>query len=71
MRLFWGEEIQKSKSGVGKDLEEFELHLPVGLTFMTSIKMKKCHNMSPILETEKEKVGDGSQYYRLEKVHNM
>ena len=38
---------------------------------MTSFKIKKCHNMSPILETEKEKVGDGSQYYRLEKVHNM
>ena len=27
--LFRGEEFQKSKSGVGKDLEEFELYLPV------------------------------------------
>ena len=27
--LFMGEEIQKSKLGGGKDLEEFELYLPV------------------------------------------
>ena len=27
--FFRGEEIQKSKSGGGKDLEEFELYLPV------------------------------------------
>ena len=27
--LFWGEEIQKSKSGGGENLEEFKLYLPV------------------------------------------
>ena len=30
-QIFRGEEIQKSKSGGRKDLEEFELYLPVSI----------------------------------------
>ena len=47
---FRGEEIQKSKWGGGKDLEEFELYLPVHTTSPTKgLELKGNHGgLGPI-----------------------